>query len=472
MSHMSQGAPEAAPRRSRPGFRTLAILVLAVAVALPLTVSFVRFWTATGEDVSLVRDERRGVDAVRPMIELLGELTEAQHQAVTNALVDAGELREDVATVDAEVRESGAAVGSQERWAELKKTIESLLGRSTNLRGQAAFNAYSEALDQTVTLIVKIGDNSSLLLDPKADAYYIIDAILLRLPPVLVNNARISEMAELYRISNPAQRRVYEMRIAVARDRIATAAEGVETGLRKAFDATVSDSLGPNLLGQLDAFRSTVEPIAPSASALGLPENAGHSAPMNPAEMFNMATELRRATLQLAGSSLVELDTVLSERQGGLDTERTTVAVILAVCLALAGAALWFLLPVRRERRPRSAGVETVGGPAVQPDGATPTTGPPVLSAPPGSRLPELYPGTPYSASPYQGGYGDPGARYGALPGAPPGGPDPYGQPPGTLPAGAGPPPNPRDMLADDELVHLGRAVSRTSRQEPNGATQ
>jgi hypothetical protein len=463
MSHISQGAPAAVPFRSRPRVRLVAALVLVVAVAVPLAVTFVQFWSTTGEDVTLVRNERRGIDAIRPMVDLLGELSEAQHQAVTDALVDVGELREDVGTVDAAVKRTGAAVGSQERWAELKKAIEGLMARSSDLRGQAAFNAYSEALDQTTALIVKVGDNSDLLLDPKADTYYIVDAILLRLPPVLVNNARISEMAELHAKATPGQKKLYEGRIAVARDRIATAAEGVETGLRKAFDATTSDTLGPNLLGQLDAFRSTVEPIAPSATALGLPDNTSPADLRDTLAISNRATELRRATLQLAGSSLVELDAVLSDRQGALDTQRTAVALILAVGLALAAGALWLLLPVRRERPQAPVPAVTTGpappGMPMSGAGALP------MSGPPGSRLPALYPGTPYSASPYQGGYQ---AGYQAGYG---GGPDPYAQPPAEPQTAAGQR-DPRDAQADSELVHIGRAVSRTTRQEPNGATQ
>src|SRR6266545_2830 len=312
-----------AGRTARPMRRSLRIaaaFAVVAAVLLPLAFVFAQFWTSTGDNLRFVNDERRGVAYLQPLVRLLGTLTDAQSAATRGKPIDVAQLRAAVAAVDAVDQAQDDRLRTRQRWSQLRAQIEAATARGT-FTGEDAYATYSETNDLVLSLLAKIGDTSNLILDPQLDSYYLMDTALLRLPQVLVDAGRLADLSAL---PGPSKSAAGAVQLAVARDRVATTADAVDVGLRKSFNATSSKTLGPNLLGQLDAFRSAAKDLAPSSSLL--PQSGTG---LDPQVLASARVQLGQATVQMAGTTLAELDALLSARTGRLDSKRVAALVAL-----------------------------------------------------------------------------------------------------------------------------------------------
>src|SRR5262249_12604260 len=150
-----------------------------------------------------------------------------------------------------------------QRWADLRTQITS--ATTARLTGEAAYRTYTGMVTLAVELAREAGGTSNLILDPELDTYYLMDTALLRGPDVLLSAGRAAALAVLATLTPSEAGR---SRVAVARYQVAVASDAVGAGLRKALDATDSTTLGQNVTGQLDAFRSAVDTFVPPATLL------------------------------------------------------------------------------------------------------------------------------------------------------------------------------------------------------------
>jgi hypothetical protein len=318
---------------SRRTLRVAAAFLLVAAMLIPLGFVLAQFWTSTGDDLRFVGEERRGVVYLQPLVRLLGTLTEAQSAATRGKQVDVAQVRAAMAAVDVVDRSQGDLLRSGQRWSQLRARISALIARET-LEGEDAFTAYSETSDLVLGLATKIGDTSNLILDPVLDSYYLMDTVLLRLPPILVDAGRLADLSAL------PGKSVDPVQLAVARDRIASTSEAIDVSLGKVLDATPSRTLGPNLLGQLDVFRSAVNELAPSSSLLQRSITR-----QDPRALASARSRLQQATLQIASTAFAELDALLSAREQRVDRQRLVVLVAAVLGVLVGAVVLWLRLP-------------------------------------------------------------------------------------------------------------------------------
>jgi hypothetical protein len=315
------------------GRAVIRLAVLATVAALFAAV-IAQLWHATTTDLKVADSERAGVSYLRPLTHLVGELTRAQSTAVAGVKVDPTPVNAAIAAVDTADGTYGAELGASQRWADLKGRVTALIGR--DLVGDQAYVAYSDVTTLTVDLARKVGDTSQLILDPKLDSYYLMDTALLRVPDVLIYSGRAADLAAL-NAQKPSD--AGRTRVAVARFQVAEASDAIGTGLRKSMDATESATLGPNLTGQLDAFRSSVDAFVPPATLLQNLDAA------NPDTLSASAARIRQQTLPLADATLTELDGLLRSRHDALSTQRAWAVVNTVIGVLLAILLLWLLLP-------------------------------------------------------------------------------------------------------------------------------
>jgi hypothetical protein len=207
------------------------------------------------------------------------------------------------------------------------------LGRMDWPQATTAYTQYSDLTTSLLELNRTVGDNSRLILDPSIDAYYVMNATLLRIPEILVDSGRYADLSVLS-AAGGAPDGTAQAQLAAARNRIATDATDLSDGLVKAFARTDSATLGPGLTRQLDNFRTAVDAVAPSTSLLApvpersLPDLAG-----------NQAT-LEGAALDLQRAALGQLDLLLAARVSDAQRMRAVALVATAVgVLAAAGLA-------------------------------------------------------------------------------------------------------------------------------------
>jgi diguanylate cyclase (GGDEF)-like protein len=107
------------------------------------------------------------------------------------------DLDRDIATVEALVGRYGAALDSADGW----RTTRGLVG-TARLAGSYGYPAWNVAIEGLQNLIVHVGDESNLTLDPDLDTYYLMDTLQFRLPVLLDMAGRAVERPAVDRAGN------------------------------------------------------------------------------------------------------------------------------------------------------------------------------------------------------------------------------------------------------------------------------
>ena len=341
--------PGSAAGRPRRSVLTAGLVVL---LLIPLVFVFGLSWRFQASQVSFTAEQRHGVDYLGPLTELTSVATDAQSAAIHGQDIDTGALQVAIAAVDAVNKRLGGNLRATQRWNAARVALLALTSRKA-ADPEQAYTDYSEMVDQLVALARKIGDTSNLILNPDIDAYYVMNAVLLRIPQLVVDSARYSDLLYLATRTSapvpvPAQRLA---QLAVARNRIASGAEDVADGLEKAFKESSSRTLASSMVRQLDDFRTSVDFVAPTTSLLTT-DNSVLTATGSDAAVEAAGT-LRRALVELDRVSLSELK-VLYSRQISAQRQRQALSIVgLVVGILLTGLAVTWLDPSRRPDRPR-----------------------------------------------------------------------------------------------------------------------
>jgi hypothetical protein len=339
MAQTASGAGTGSAPRRRVHQGTRAALAVAIAAGLlgPLAIVFANFWLDGREELAAAEQERRGVAYLRPLTGLLGELMAVQAAAVRRAGAETGELRAAITAVDTADQRYGNALKTTERWRALRQRAAALAERPP-AKPAAALAAYTEAGVLTVDLAVKVGDTAGLVREPQEDSYYLMDAVVRRLPEVVAGTGYLADAGQVIGAAPSQQDKAT---LAATHDRVIAASEAAVTDLRRSLESTGQDTLSVTLLGPADAFIS-------AASAMGttalLP---GSDIKANAGEVARLSRSLQSAGAQLQAAGLTELDVALTGRHGEVTGTRESVAAAVLVGLLVAAIAVWFQLPRR-----------------------------------------------------------------------------------------------------------------------------
>lgn len=333
---MARQRPPAEGRRWYPRAVLQMISLLAVAVLFSLATA--QAWITTTSSVDVVATERAGVAYLRPLTALIGELTEAQSTAVHGGEVQVIAVNGAINNVDSVDRRYGARLAVHERWTETRKAINEVITAQATAAG--AFDQYGEVVALVRQLVREIADTSKLVLDRAIDSAYLATAAINQLPDIIIGAGRASDLAALGGTDQTTQ-----TQISVARYDVAVLAESIGVGLAKALDNTDSRTLGGNITGQLDAFRSAVDSFVPSGTRLRSLN------PIDGATLTRTASTVRQAASPLADAVIGELDSALAGRENTLGWQRLRfLATTLLGLVAVLGLMGWLFASVRTGR--------------------------------------------------------------------------------------------------------------------------
>jgi hypothetical protein len=317
---------------------------LVLLLLVPLAVIFRQFWTSRTQDLAFNQDERRGVQYLGPLTALIGAVAQQQSAAVHGRSVATAAVEQAVAAVDAVDRELGGRLQTTPRWTELRQQVLAVAGRGFEPNPIAAYTSYSGVGALAVQLLRKVGDTSNLILDPAIDAYYVMNAALLRIPDVLVQSGRYSDLVKIANATGKAADPTTLAELASACNDVQASAEDLDTGLRKAFEATESATLGPALLQQLDGFEIAVDALAPRFAVL----SPTPAATLNPLIVEGAQGRVRQSTMDLDTAALAQLDLLLKARVDTISGQRREALAALLAGVLLTVAAVAWLGPGRR----------------------------------------------------------------------------------------------------------------------------
>jgi methyl-accepting chemotaxis protein len=281
--------------------------------------------------------ERVGVRVIDPAGQLLGRLAAARATAVRAAAGDedaARELdgrlaavREASEEVDAAVKADGAELALEQDWETLRDSIDATLEALP--RGVAK---RSEALGELTTgaaaLVVKAGDTSNLILDPDLDSFYVMDALVTKVPGMLSGLADASDQAVLAEVDTE-HALDHRIDLALTQGAVMSATQAGVGGLDTSYEKTADAQLEQDLAGPAGDAAGATEKAAEGLTALVRDGDAGTVAPAAIDEAIEHAAALY-ASLGPA------LDRLIETRIGGFTSSRRNVMIAAAILVLLA----------------------------------------------------------------------------------------------------------------------------------------
>ncbi|GGK33865.1 chemotaxis protein [Pilimelia terevasa] len=240
-------------------------MVVAAVLFLPLAFVTLGYVNIQRGQVAFSALEREGIAYLRPLQELGARAVDARHRAVTGAAPAGAEVAAAVAAVDAVDRRHGATLETTAAWTAAKEKL-SAAGRAAP--GQPTLTAYGEALDGLLGLVVRVSDKSNLTLDPDLDTYYIMDALMFRLPVLLDATGRAVDTAAVHAAGPEPARRAAQFDLAVASGAIRGTRDAVATGMETGMANTASAEFraaGPVVERTLAAVTAVLDEITAAA---------------------------------------------------------------------------------------------------------------------------------------------------------------------------------------------------------------
>jgi methyl-accepting chemotaxis protein len=332
-----------------PGVRVLARLsypkkltLLAVLLAIPAAYAA---WAYMGEQnakIAFSDKERVGVRYVRPAAGLLVKLVAARHDAVAAAAsgrpVPAPAIAREVGAVAAVDRQLGGELQTTAVWNDLRRKIDALTS-SPAANAQRLLAAYDEATAGAQALIVRAGDKSNLILDPDLDSFYVMDAIITKLPAISDTIGRAGDRLVLADGNADVDQRI---ELAVDEGVVESAAAAAMAGFDTAFKATADPDLRPQLDAPLKRLTAQID---------GATANV-QRAVRGDATDAATAGAAARAAGEMSAKLPAHLDRLLATRIDGLKaaSRRVQIVLVLGLMIALYAFGSLYLLVTRSLR--------------------------------------------------------------------------------------------------------------------------
>jgi methyl-accepting chemotaxis protein len=331
-----------APASALLGRLKYAYKIVLVTVVLLLPLGFVSFGYVEIQagQVAFSAKERDGVAYLRPLLTLTAGTVQARHLAVTGG--GGGPAGAELAAVDAVDARYGADLGVSQGWSTAKAALAQAAQSGS---GQAAHDAYGEASDALLALMVAVSDKSNLTLDPDLDSYYVMDALVFRLPTLLDVIGRAVEEAILAAAGPPETAQAARLRLARAAGSLASTQAAVDAGMTTAFAKTSRAALRA-VQPEVDAARQSIDVVLVEVDKA---VESGDLSAVTPASGDRARTDLTRMMDALGPQLDALLVTRIDAFQAkALVVEIAALAAVLLVGYLLIGFYRSATVPMRR----------------------------------------------------------------------------------------------------------------------------
>ena len=215
-------------------------VVVGLVLLVPLGLVAAAYIDLQRSQIAFSRKERDGVEYLRPLLALTGQLARTRQFAIEHAGSRGPEVGVAVAAVDAVDARLGARLGVHETWVTVRARVRAAGGGASPA---VRYDRYGAAAQALLGLIVSVGDGSNLTLDPDLDTYYLMDALQFRLPVLLDTSSRAAARVALARedgAGEPARGAVIEIGVdsGVVASALTAISRDLDIVARQTHDAT------------------------------------------------------------------------------------------------------------------------------------------------------------------------------------------------------------------------------------------
>ncbi len=151
--------------------------------------------------INFAQQERLGIKYNYPLRNLLEDVQ--KHRGMVNGYLKndtsfqekipilQSEIESDIRAIDEVDRQLGVKLKTTEKSMALKQKWQTLKGNALSMSPQESFDEHTALIADILSLIFHVGDTSNLILDPVLDSYYLMDAVVTKLPSMSENMAQI-----------------------------------------------------------------------------------------------------------------------------------------------------------------------------------------------------------------------------------------------------------------------------------------
>ncbi len=169
--------------------------------SVPVAVLAILLVNKFNGEIAFAASERSGLEVIRPARLALQSLQ--AHRGTSQLAIGgdsaaqgrldelAGKIEQAFAAIDTLDKASGADFKTQAAWAELRGAWGKLKAENRGLKAEESFARHSVLVEKLTAFMTATADGSNLSLDPDLDTYYLMDAIVFRVPSLVESVARM-----------------------------------------------------------------------------------------------------------------------------------------------------------------------------------------------------------------------------------------------------------------------------------------
>jgi methyl-accepting chemotaxis protein len=160
------------------------MMLLTAVFLIPITILTFQLAGQFQTDIDFARQERKGVEYLRPTLSLLQHMQ--QHRGASNTFLSGdatfkdvmaqkqAAITEDIAAIDAVEQTYGGEFLSSERWLAIKTEWQSLQDEVEGLTSAESFDRHTTLIAHILEFRIYIADVSNMALDSNRDIYYLM----------------------------------------------------------------------------------------------------------------------------------------------------------------------------------------------------------------------------------------------------------------------------------------------------------
>lgn len=314
------------------------LVTLLLIFVLPFAVVVYQLVAEINQQIDFAKKEQLGLQYNSPLRKLLEQWQ--QHRGLVYGYAkgeDFGELlkqkevaiEESIAAVDAVDKQLGLTLEATEKWQKIKQKWQITKSNLLMMRPEASFEAHTQLIAELLELMSHVGDTSNLILDPALNSYYLMDAVVNKLPSLTENLAQVRGLGT----GIAAQKKITDQekaQLTILFGLIKSPNNDLRRGLQVAMekDATSKAKIESYVQTRLKATTEFTELVE---REIIRSENINIKA----AEYFAAGTTAIDAQYKLYDVASETLDGVLQKRIDGLTTKNNLVKAFSLLVLAM-----------------------------------------------------------------------------------------------------------------------------------------
>ena len=204
-------------------------LLLGFVLLAPAIFALYSYWNVQGETIAFAESERAGVAFVAPANELVLHGRGRPLGGRARRGVPAQAVERAVAAVD---EADGAVIGVDGAWKETRAAVLEAVGVQARARQAPPTRRTRRRSRRRSALVIKAGDGSKLILDPDLDSYYVMDALITKLPAIADGTGRVNDLQAV------AETMDDRIALAAAENSLAGTIAAMRSGFKTSFTET------------------------------------------------------------------------------------------------------------------------------------------------------------------------------------------------------------------------------------------